>query len=373
MKRHTCQLSDVLELHYGKSLPDRDRTEGEYSVYGSGGIIGTHNKAIVEGPGIIVGRKGTVGSVYYVTQDFYPIDTVYYVVPNTDKITMRFASYLLNHLPLSSLNSDAAVPGLNRDRALSLSITLPSLKEQQQIATILSAYDDLLENNRRRMALLEDAARQVYQEWFVRLRFPGHEHTRIVDGVPEGWERKKLGEVCDDAREAVLPDALEPDTPYIGLEHMPRRSISLSEWGSAEQVTSTKLRFRAGEIIFGKIRPYFHKVGIAFVDGVASSDAIVIRPIAEKLQGLVLATVSSDPFVASTSQSMKEGSKMPRADWKQMKEYHVPVPPDGLLYTFNDLINNITDQLKVLALQNQKLRAARDLLLPKLMSGEIAV
>lgn len=223
------------------------------------------------------------------------------------------------------------------------------------------------------MAQLEDAARQVYQEWFVRLRFPGREHTRIVDGVPEWWERKKLGEVCFDVREAVFPDALEPDTPYIGLEHIPRRSISLTEWGSAVQVTSTKLRFREGEILFGKIRPYFHKVGIAFVDGVASSDAIVIRPKEEKLNGLVLMTVSSDPFVANTSQTMREGSKMPRADWKQMKEYPVAVPPDGLLTTFNETIDSITAQLKNLTFQNQKLRTARDLILPKLMSGEIGV
>ena len=77
---------------------------------------------------------------------------------------------------------------------------------QQRIADILSAYDDLIENNRRRMALLEEAARQLYREWFVRLRFPGHEHTRITNGVPEGWERKTLGDVCE-IRESVKPSA----------------------------------------------------------------------------------------------------------------------------------------------------------------------
>ncbi len=103
---------------------------------------------------------------------------------------------------------------------------VPHLREQHAIADILSAYDDLIENNRRRMALLEDAARQLYREWFVRLRFPGHEHTRITNGVPEGWEAKALGDLCEEVRETVKPDALAPGTPYIGLEHMPRRSIS---------------------------------------------------------------------------------------------------------------------------------------------------
>ncbi len=254
-----------------------------------------------------------------------------------------------------------------------LPIRYPAAETQVEIASILSTYDDLIENNRRRMALLEESARLLYREWFVRLRFPGHEHTRIVDGVPEGWERKTLGDLCKEARELVLPDEVEPDTPYIGLEHMPRRSISLNEWGKAEQVTSSKHSFRAGEILFGKIRPYFHKVGIAFVDGVCSSDAIVMRPLQEKQCGLVLMTVSSDEFIAVTAQTMKEGSKMPRADWKQMQQYLVQLPPDGLLNSFESVIQIVVEQLKTLSFTNQKLRAARDLLLPRLMSDEIAV
>jgi type I restriction enzyme S subunit len=244
---------------------------------------------------------------------------------------------------------------------------------QRQIGATLSAYDDLIEDNRRRMALLEDGARQLYREWFVRLRFPGYEHTRITNGVPEGWEAKTLGDLCKDIRETVMPDALEPDTPYIGLEHMPRRSISLGNWGTAEQVTSSKHRFREGDILFGKIRPYFHKVGIAFVDGVASSDAIVIRPLERRFLGFVLMTVSSDPFIAVTAQTMKEGSKMPRADWKQMQAYQAPLPPAGLLGTFEGALRPMVEQLRTLTFANQKLRAARDLLLPRVMSGEIAI
>ena len=213
----------------------------------------------------------------------------------------------------------------------------------------------------------------LHREWFVHLRFPGHEHTPIVGGEPQGWGRKVLGELCNEVRDMVLPEALEPDTPYIGLEHMPRRSISLNEWGNAGQVTSSKSRFKAGEIIFGKIRPYFHKVGVAFVDGVASSDAIVVRPLDETLHAFVLMTMSSDQFVAVTAQQMKEGSKMPRADWKQMKLYPTPLPPTGLLSHFESVIQPTIEQLKTLSFANQKLRAARDHLLPRLMNGELTV
>jgi type I restriction enzyme, S subunit len=287
----------------------------------------------------------------------------------------KFLYYLLCHNTdvVKGIGGGSATPIVSKSKFEEIEVLVPAFRDQQAIAEFLSAYDDLIENNRRRMALLEEAARQIYREWFVRLRFPGYEYTPINKGVPEGWERKTLNDICTDARETVSPAELEADTPYIGLEHIPRRSITLSEWGNAGQVISTKHRFRAGEILFGKIRPYFHKVGIALVDGVASSDAIVIRPASEDVRGLVLMVVSSDPFIAQASQTMREGSKMPRADWKLLQQHEVLVPSPSLLSMFNDTTEAIVEQLKTLAFQNRELRAARDLLLPRLMNGAIKV
>ena len=239
-------------------------------------------------------------------------------VTDEARIDRAFLYYLLNtygyRAQVRGSASGATVRHTSPGRIRGCWVRVPhEVADQHQIAAVLSAYDNLIENNRRRMALLEDLAGELHREWFVRLRFPGHEHTRITRLVPVGWERKTLGELCDEVREPVKPDALEPECPYIGLEHMPRRSISLSDWGTAEQVTSSKHRFREGEILFGKIRPYFHKVGITFLDGIASSDAIVIRPRYAKLRGLVLMTLASDAFVSVTAQTMREGSKMPRA------------------------------------------------------------
>lgn len=310
--------------------------------------------------------------MYYSDVDYWPHDTTLWSKDLRGN-NPRFVYFYLQTINFKRFDVGNSNPTLNRNHIHDLAALIPPLDTQKRIAGILSAYDDLIENNRRRMALLEDAARQLYREWFVRFRFPGHEHTRITNAVPRGWAKRTLGNLCEEVRETVKPEAIDSDTPYIGLEHMPRRSISLSEWGTADQVTSSKHRFREGEILFGKIRPYFHKVGIAFLDGVASSDAIVIRPLEVNFRGLVLMTVSSDPFVAVTAQTMKEGSKMPRADWKQMQAYPVPLPPAGLLGTFEGVILATVQQLKTLTLANQKLRAARDLLLPRLMSGEIAV
>jgi type I restriction enzyme S subunit len=256
------------------------------------------------------------------------------VRPDPERVDSRYLLYYFlsrpwRHVVESKVITGATVDRIPLERFPHFPVALPELRLQRRIADVLSAYDDLIANNLRRSGLLEDAARQLYLEWFGRLRFPGYEHSHLEQGLPLGWQLTTLGALCTDIRETTTPDAVEPSTPYIGLEHMPRRSISLADWGTAEEVTSNKFRFRAGEILFGKIRPYFHKVGIAFVDGVASSDAIVIRPREPGHAGLVLLTVSSDAFVAATAQGMKEGSKMPRADWKQMQAYPVRVPRTG--------------------------------------------
>ena len=290
-----------------------------------------------------------------------------------DDLDTRFIRYGLEYrLPaLLQLAGGSTFPNLPQDTIKDFEIPFP--RNRKRIASILSAYDEAMENNRQRMGLLENAARLLYQEWFVRLRFPGHEHTPVIKDLPKGWEWKPLNAICPDLREAANPTDLEPGTPYIGLEHMPRRSITLLDWGTAEDVTSTKLRYLAGDILFGKIRPYFHKVGFALTDGVTSSDAIVLRPSEPFYYSFALLTVSSDWFVNIVSKTAKEGSKMPRADWNLMEMHSLVVPPRALLETLNETIKPMLDQLRTLALQNLKLRAARELLLPRLMSGEIEV
>ncbi|MFN7610003.1 MAG: restriction endonuclease subunit S, partial [bacterium] len=357
-----------MTLQRGHDLPDSDRQEGDVPVITSSGITGSHNVAKAKGPGVVTGRYGTLGEVFYVDQDYWPHNTSLYVIDFKGNVP-RFIAYFLEHHLKHQQSDKAAVPGVNRNVLHELRVRYPDCTAQEKIVDVLASYDHLMVANRRRAELLEEAARQLHREWFARLRFPGFEHANIVQRTPHDWTSGSFGDYCDEIRESVAPDAMDPDTPYIGLEHIPRRSISLCEWGNVDEVTSSKHRYHENDILFGKIRPYFHKVGIAFTDGVASSDAIVIRPKDAKLLPLVLMTASSDPFVAATSQTMREGSKMPRADWKQMQAYPVPLPPDGLLQSFNDFINPILAQLKTLSFMNRRLKAARDLLLPRLMSG----
>lgn len=189
--------------------------------------------------------------------------------------------------------------------------------------------------------MLEEAAQRLYKEWFVDLRFPGHETTPIVDGVPNGWTVSTVGGICDLKKETVPASKIDSETPYIGLEHMPRVDFCLSNWGIAEDVTSNKFRYNEDDIIFGKIRPYFHKVGFALNSGVVSTDSFVMVA-KEGLWGLLLMTVFDKAFVDYTYQTCKEGAKMPRADWKQMDKYPVLIPEENVRKQFENYIWTVT-------------------------------
>lgn len=329
---------------------------------------------------VLLTHKGTLGNVALVTDaDPFIMLTPQVTYYRTDSAHLlnRFLVYAFRdpsfQARMHAVGAQGTRPYIGITAQRRLQITFPPRNTQENIVEKISPYDDLIENNRRRIQLLEESARQLYKEWFTYLRFPGHEHAIKTDGIPEGWQSAPLAAICSDIRDSVKPSQLKHDTPYIGLEHIPRRSITLHEWGFAEEVESNKLRYVEGDILFGKIRPYFHKVGFTLTDGVCSSDAVVIRAHDQDIAPYVLALVSSDQFVAIASKTAKEGSKMPRADWKFMQQHPVLLPSRQVLLSFRDTMLPIMQQLKVLALQNQKLAQARDLLLPRLMNGEVTV
>jgi type I restriction enzyme S subunit len=270
----------------------------------------------------------------------------------------------------------SAITNISQDSLASLQIPLPPLPTQRKIAAILSAYDDLIENNTRRIAILEDMAQAIYREWFVHFRFPGHEGVRMVESelgpVPEGWKVVKLGDIAQDVRRSIKPDQVDPDTPYVGLEHIPRKSIALADWSNANQIQSTKLIFKRGEILFGKIRPYFHKVVVAPIEGICSTDTIVILPKKAKHFALVLCCVSSEHFVDYATQT-SQGTKMPRADWKVLVKYPIVLSPPVILSQFSEVVQDIVAQIHNLIFRNRNLRRTRDLLLPRLISGDLDV
>ena len=287
----------------------------------------------------------------------------------------KYLFYLLktDYIKKSMVSSMVGATGrqrVNNDIFGQIEIVVPNIEKQKKIGRTLFLYDDLIENNQKQIKLLEEAAQRLYKEWFVDLRFPGHENTKIVDGLPEGWSKSTVGNICKLRKVVITPDKIESNTPYIGLEHMPRNDICLSTWGKSEEINSNKFIYLKKDVLFGKIRPYFHKVGFALNDGITSTDTMVMVA-DQNLWGLLLVTVSSDAFVDFSYQNCKEGAKMPRADWKQMEKYAIMIADQATQKLFEQEILVITNKISALAFQCRSLREARDRMLPKLMGGEV--
>ena len=289
----------------------------------------------------------------------------------TKDFDIRYLYYALRNLPLEHFGYQRHFKYLKTSK-----IFCPPMQLQRKIAAVLSAYDDLIENNTRRIKILEDMAQTLYREWFVHFRFPGHENVSMVKSplgpIPQGWGVGELGDLAESIRRNVKPRDVKQETPYFGLEHLPRKSIALSNWDLVDSINSAKLRFKKGEILFGKIRPYFHKVGVAPLNGICSSDTIVMHPKTNEYFAITLSCVSSEHFIKYAT-TTSQGSKMPRADWKVLAKYPVMVPPDQITQRFNNFTCEVIDKIHNLIFQNTNLRQTRDLLLPKLISGEVDV
>jgi type I restriction enzyme S subunit len=265
----------------------------------------------------------------------------------------------------------------------SLSILLPTSKEEAAITNILGTLDDKIALNRRMNGTLEVTVGTIFKQWFVDFEFPNEEgkpyksaggemtyNEELREEIPNGWEPGHLGDVADNPRRGIQPETVEEGTPYIGLEHMPRRSIALSEWGTTEEVTSHKFKFQQGEILFGKLRPYFHKVGVATVSGVCSTDILIVVPKSVEWYSLVLSHVSSDRFVSFVD-AASTGTRMPRTNWENMARYQLLIPTYNVVQKFNDGIVPLLGKIRANILQSRTLITTRDLLLPKLLSGKI--
>ena len=293
---------------------------------------------------------------------------------------------------LDTIRRQVAVAGITGRDLSGLEIPSPPLSEQRAIAHILGTLDDKIELNRRMNATLEALAQALFRSWFVdfdpvRAKMEGRDiglPTDIADlfpdrlvgselgETPEGWSVGTLGDVAEPSGTGVDPTSVDRDTPYIGLEHMPRCSVALTDWGSAGSVSSNKSGFSKGDVLFGKLRPYFHKVGIAPVDGVCSTDIVVLTARMPELSAFLLACVSSPEFVSYTNQT-STGTKMPRTSWRSMSRYELWPPAEPIAEAFQRVAGPMIARIVANIHESRTLGALRSALLPKLVVGKLRV
>ena len=295
------------------------------------------------------------------------------------------STYIL-YLALSPIIRDSAVKSMSgasgRQRAAlssveDISIPFLPLPTQRKIAAILSTYDDLIENNTRRIKILEDMAQTLYQEWFVHYRFPGHENVPMVESelgqIPQGWEVGKFEDIVENVKEKVKPGKHLNPLPYVPIDCIPRRSISLMEHKPSSEAKSSLIAFKRNDILFGAMRSYFHKVSLAPFNGITRQTCFVLRSKNSNNYPFDLFTTFQD-FTVEYSSNHSTGSTIPYATWDlALAIMPVVIPPNSLIRRFSDSVIPLLDSIIMIFEKNANLRQTRDLLLPKFISGEIDV
>lgn len=256
---------------------------------------------------------------------------------------------------IETIIQQVAAAGIRGSDLARLKVPFPRLSEQRAIGEVLGALDDKIATNTKVAAAAD--------EW-VRARLAGL--------TASAKEAVSVSELVVNRKELAEPSTLDPASRYLGLEHLPRRSMWATSAGTAESVTSTKAQFQRGDILFGKLRPYFHKVVVAPFDGVCSTDILVLNPSNRELSGFALASVASD-IVVERATAASEGTRMPRTSWKDLAAIEVPWPGVTEAKDFSARVSAVRSSVESLIGENQTLAETRDALLPQLMSGKLRV
>jgi len=342
---------------------------------------------------------GTLGRVAQVLETEKPTTVDSHVTitrPNPDEVDPYFFGFVMRALQPAIEGLGHGSTGqteLSRARLASLRVSLPPRGDQIRIAHILGTLDDKIELNRRMNRTLEAIARATFKSWFVDFDpvhakaegrepvgmdpetaaiFPDSFQDSPLGKIPQGWEVGCLGDIALHHRETIKPEAIESGMTYVALDDIPRGSITLSSWKNAEGIASSKSCFQVGDVLFGKLRPYFHKVVVAPTVGICSTDIVVIRAKGSHWSSHVLLLCSSKEFVAYNT-SVMTGTKMPRTNWKDMSRYQVVLPGSKVAGAFARLVAPIRDHVIQGIHETVRLAGARDSLLPKLISDELLV
>ena len=358
---------------------------------GFGAKIARLGDTVLTTKGNSLGRLGYVGSE--VEGAVYSPHLSYWRSLLHSRLDRRYLYYwahssdAVDQIRARSQSTDMA-PYLSLSDQLNLNIKLPDIDTQRAVGECLRTLDERIELNRRIAETLEAMARGLFKSWFVDFE-PVHaraegRHTGLPDeiasmfpdnldenGVPTGWADRAdaIGWLV---RSPIQPADVDPGTPYVGLEHLERGSLIIRAYGQAYQVNSLKSSFKSGDLLFGKLRPYFNKVAVAPCDGICSSDILVFRP-ADDVPSVFLYCFFSEPGFVAAASNASSGTRMPRADWTYMRRLPATLPPPNVRAAFSRVAKPMLDRMLATAREANTLAALRDTLLPRLITGELRI
>jgi type I restriction enzyme S subunit len=369
-------LGNLVSLQRGYDLTETQRRPGSVPVVGSAGIHGYHDTSKAKGPGVTLGRSGaSFGKVTFIREDFWPHNTTIFVTDFKGNEPL-FIRYLLESLDFSSLNSGSAQQSLNRNFVYPVRVRKFALPAQRSIVDMLSAYDELIENNQRRIRILEEMGRALYHEWFVNFRFPGREKVKLVSSalgqIPQGWSVEKLSDVAEvnsaqiNARNA--PDELH----YIDISSVsPGQIDSITTYAFADAPGRARRIVAHGDVLWSCVRPNRRSHALVMYpeeNTIASTGFAVLTAKTVPFTFLYAATTTDD-FVGYLT-SNASGAAYPAVTAETFHKAELLVAPPALLKHFGDATLSMAEQGHILQRQTTNLRRTRNLLLPRLLSGK---
>ena len=352
-------------------------TSGLIPIYGSNGIIGYtdekkyHNK-------IILGRVGAYcGSVAYCPDDFNATDNTLITSCDEEKIDYYFAYYLLKQYKLNGFAGGSAQPLITQGLLKHLKCDIPTLDVQKKIVHTLSAYDNLIENNNKRIKILEQMAENLYKEWFVRFRFPGHETTPIENGIPRGWTVQRMNDFCyvtDGTHDSPKP--VEEGVPLITGKCISNGFIDFDEayFISLKDHENIKKRsgLSTGDILFSNIGTVGNCCIVNYNQEFSVKNVIIFKPNNTSKTAYLYYWMLNDSMQAVFA-TQTNGASQQFVGLNFMRRHKILVPELKVLTAFGNIIKPIIEQKNMLQKTNDNLIKQRDLLLPRLMSGKLAV
>jgi len=350
------KLGEVADVSWGDTSTTKAAYAPEgYLAYSATGPDGYLPWAAFDETGIVVSAIGAqAGKTWLAKGKWSCIKNTIRVLVTQPGVSADYLYWATREPSVWPLRGSAQ-PFISQGDARGISLSLPPYAEQRAIAEVLGALDDKIAANTQLSRIADDYVRARYEE--------------VERSSKESIAVSKLATA---RRDTVNPGSSISGTLYIGLEHIPRRLMWLGDSGYATDVTSQKSSFEQDDILFGKLRPYFHKVVAVPHAGVSSTDILVLTPTVADLSGFVLAALASDSVVASVT-AMSEGTRMPRTSWKDLSAVEVPWPGQARAKEFSSEIMVLRSAVEGLLAENQTLAATRDALLPQLMSGKLRV
>lgn len=379
------RFDKFVSLNRGFDLPDDKIIEGKYPVIASTSIKAYHNQYKVKAPIVVTGRSGSLGKVQYVDEDGWPLNTALYA-KDFHGNNPKYVYYFLQTMHLEQYNAGVGVPTLNQNHLHSLKILIHDLPTQQKIASILSAYDNLIQNYKKQIKALQTAASELYKEWFVRFRFPDYQTTEFENGIPKGWKYLKLSEFGYEVESGNRPaggidDSLEDGIPSLGAESIDK--LGYFDYSNVKLVPREfydKMKRGHGkdnDILLYKDGAYIGKVTLfrndfPFKEYAVNEHVFLLRSNNEDYQNYLYFTLNM-PQYFTQMQNLNRNAAQPGLARGDLDRIKILVPDERVIERFNKFVNPLIDNIFSYSKQITNLTQQRDLLLPRLMSGKLKI